>query len=93
MASPMMYTRAWSATVAGFVMKKKPSVMWKRETDVMMVRAEMSAMVTAIRYSFGVFDVFQLVLSQAFPKSVSFGEEKKSRRRDAVFQRTIYRWS
>ena len=36
---------AWSAIVAGFVRKKKPRVMWKREMEVMIVRAEMSAMV------------------------------------------------
>ena len=48
MASPRIYTRAWSATVMGFVRKKKPSVMWKSDRDVMMVLADMSAMATAV---------------------------------------------
>lgn len=43
----MTQTRAWSAMVPGFVRKKKPRVMWKRETEVMIVLAEMSAMVAA----------------------------------------------
>jgi hypothetical protein len=41
----MTYTSAWSAIVEGLVRKKKASVMWKRETDVMIVFAEMSAIV------------------------------------------------
>lgn len=43
--SPSKKTTAWSATVAGLVRKKKPRVMWKRQREVRMVRAEMSAMV------------------------------------------------
>lgn len=45
MASPMTYTSAWSAMVAGFVRKKNPSVMWKREREVRIVLADMRAMV------------------------------------------------
>lgn len=43
MASPMIYTKVWSAIVFGEERKKKASVMWKRETEVRMVFAEMMA--------------------------------------------------
>jgi hypothetical protein len=43
----MTYTIAWSATVPGFVRKKKPSVMWKRHSEVRIVFAEMRAMATS----------------------------------------------
>jgi len=41
-----MYTTAWSAIVPGFVKKKKPRVMWKRETEVMIVFPDINAMAT-----------------------------------------------
>jgi hypothetical protein len=44
-ASPRMYTSAWSAMVAGFVIKKKPKVIWKREMEVRIVRADIRAIV------------------------------------------------
>jgi len=44
MASPRTKTSAWSAIVAGLVRKKKASVMWKKESDVRIVLADMSAM-------------------------------------------------
>lgn len=44
--SPRIQTRAWSAMVLGLVRKKKPKVRWKREREVMMVLAEMSAIMT-----------------------------------------------
>ena len=43
MLSPNRYTTAWSDTAAGLVRKKKASVRWKREREVMIVRADMSA--------------------------------------------------
>lgn len=42
--SPIIQTSAWSATVIGFVRKKKASVMWKSEREVRIVFAEMRAM-------------------------------------------------
>lgn len=45
-ASPSSQTTPWSAMVAGRVMKKKASVMWKREMEVRIVVADMSPMVT-----------------------------------------------
>ena len=48
-ASPRMYTSAWSDMVRGFVRKKKPSVMWKREMEVKMVLEDMSAMFVGMR--------------------------------------------
>lgn len=47
MASPRTHTRAWSAMDSGFVKKKKASVMWKREMEVKMVFADMSAMIAS----------------------------------------------
>jgi hypothetical protein len=47
-ASPSIKTRVWSAIVCGFVRKKKASVMWKSEREVMIVAAEMSAILTFI---------------------------------------------
>jgi hypothetical protein len=44
--SPSRDTTAWSATVPGLVRKKKPRVMWKRQSEVRIVRADMSAMVS-----------------------------------------------
>lgn len=44
--SPSTYTIAWSAMVAGFVRKKYARVTWKREREVMIVFADMIAMVT-----------------------------------------------
>lgn len=52
MASPMTKTIAWSAIVPGSVRKKKASVRWKSEMEVMIVRAEMSAMVGGSLCSF-----------------------------------------
>jgi hypothetical protein len=49
MASPRTHTRAWSAMDMGFVKKKKARVMWKREMEVKMVFADMSAMVAGER--------------------------------------------
>ena len=43
-ASPIINTRVWSAIVFGFVRKKKARVMWKSDREVIMVAAEMSAM-------------------------------------------------
>lgn len=43
MDSPRAQTRAWSAMVMGFVRKKKPRVMWKSESEVMIVFADMRA--------------------------------------------------
>ena len=42
--SPSRDTTAWSATVPGLVRKKKPRVMWKRQSEVRIVRPDMSAM-------------------------------------------------
>lgn len=47
MASPSTYTTAWSATVPGLVRKKKPKVIWKKEMEVMIVFADMSAILVA----------------------------------------------
>ena len=47
MASPMTKTSAWSAIVAGLVRKKKARVMWKKESEVRIVFADMSAMMAA----------------------------------------------
>lgn len=44
MDSPRAQTRAWSAMVMGLVRKKKPRVMWKSESEVMIVFADMRAM-------------------------------------------------
>lgn len=38
----------WSARVAGLVRKKKPRVRWKRQIEVMIVLADMSAMVAVV---------------------------------------------
>lgn len=46
MDSPRAQTRAWSAMVMGLVRKKKPSVMWKSESEVMIVFADMRAMLS-----------------------------------------------
>ncbi len=46
MASPRTNTSVCSETVRGEVRKKKARVMWKRETERMMVLPLMSAMVT-----------------------------------------------
>lgn len=43
-----MYTKAWSAIVAGSVMKKKARVMWKSERDVMIVLAEMKGILAIL---------------------------------------------
>lgn len=43
--SPRINTSAWSATVMGLVRKKKPSMTWKRQREVRIVLADMSAMV------------------------------------------------
>lgn len=43
---------AWSAIVLGLVRKKKARVRWKRQMEVMMVLAEMSAMMGDGRESF-----------------------------------------
>jgi hypothetical protein len=48
MDSPMIYTSAWSAIVPGLVRKKKPKVIWNSDTEVMIVLAEISAMM--LRY-------------------------------------------
>jgi hypothetical protein len=48
-ASPIMKTRVWSAIVRGFVRKKKASVMWKSDRDVMIVAAEMTAILSLIQ--------------------------------------------
>lgn len=45
MASPIMNTSVWSATVEGAVRKKKAMVMWKREMELMMVAPEIRPMV------------------------------------------------
>jgi hypothetical protein len=42
-ASPIINTRVWSAIVFGFVRKKKARVMWKSDSEVIIVAAEMSA--------------------------------------------------
>jgi hypothetical protein len=39
----MMNTRVWSAIAPGFVRKKKARVRWKSERDVIIVAAEMRA--------------------------------------------------
>jgi hypothetical protein len=44
-ASPIMKTSVWSATVDGDVRKKKAKVMWKREMELMMVAPDMRPMV------------------------------------------------
>lgn len=44
---PRIQTKAWSATVMGFVRKKKPRVMWKSEREVRIVVADISAMFAA----------------------------------------------
>lgn len=44
MDSPIIQTSAWSATVMGFVRKKKASMMWNSAREVMMVFAEIRAM-------------------------------------------------
>jgi hypothetical protein len=38
-----MNTRVWSAMAPGFVRKKKARVRWNRESEVMIVAAEMRA--------------------------------------------------
>jgi hypothetical protein len=43
-ASPKTNTRVWSAIVAGDVRKKKPSVIWKRDRERMIVFALTTAM-------------------------------------------------
>lgn len=40
-ASPIMNTSVWSAMEDGFVRKKNPRVMWKRDMELMMVAPEM----------------------------------------------------
>ena len=42
-ASPIMNTNVWSAIAPGEVRKKKARVMWNRESEVMIVAADMSA--------------------------------------------------
>lgn len=42
-ASPIMNTSVWSAIEPGEVRKKKASVTWKSEMDVMIVAPEMTA--------------------------------------------------
>lgn len=42
--SPKIHTIAWSAMVLGFVKKKKARVTWKRQREVRIVLADMSAM-------------------------------------------------
>ena len=42
-ASPIINTSVWSAIVCGFVRKKKASVTWKSDRDVMIVAAEITA--------------------------------------------------
>jgi hypothetical protein len=48
-ASPIINTRVWSAMVPGLVRKKKARVMWKSEREVMIVAAEMSAILIFAR--------------------------------------------
>jgi len=45
-ASPIINTSVWSAIVCGFVRKKKASVTWKSESEVMIVAAEITAILT-----------------------------------------------
>ena len=45
---PRTCTRIWSLMVLGLVRKKKPRVMWKRQREVRIVLAEMSAMVVVL---------------------------------------------
>jgi hypothetical protein len=52
-ACPITKTRVWSAIVAGEVRKKKARVMWKRESEVMIVEEE----ITAMMLSMGCFDL------------------------------------
>jgi len=46
MASPIIKTSVWSAIACGFVRKKKASVTWKSESEVMIVAAEITAILT-----------------------------------------------
>jgi hypothetical protein len=50
----MIKTSVWSAIWCGFVRKKKARVMWKREREVIIVAADMSAIfsVLVLLYSF-----------------------------------------
>jgi hypothetical protein len=47
MLSPRVHTSVWSSMVLGLVRKNQARVRWKRETEVMMVVDEMSAMTIA----------------------------------------------
>lgn len=55
MDSPNTHTTAWSATVAGFETKKKPMVIWKRQSDVIMVFAGISAMGALVSSEVGAY--------------------------------------
>lgn len=82
MDSPRMNTRAWSAMVAGFVRKKKASVTWKREREVMIVFAEMSAI-------FAVSDDFPAKVK----RGVATGQGTRSRSGEASQSRWTKRWT
>lgn len=47
-ASPIINTSVWSAIDDGFVRKKKPMVMWKREMELMMVAPDMRPMAAVV---------------------------------------------
>jgi hypothetical protein len=47
-ASPNIKTRVWSTIELGEVRKKKARVTWKRERDVMIVDAEITAILLVI---------------------------------------------
>lgn len=51
MLCPRTCTRIWSLMVLGFVRKKKPRVMWKRDMEVMIVLDVMRAMIVEARCS------------------------------------------
>lgn len=63
MDSPSSWTIGWSATVFGLVKKKKARVMWKKQSEVRMVFADMSAMVAVL--GLGLFGWLSLCRGQA----------------------------
>ena len=50
-ASPIINTSVWSASAAGDTRKKYASVIWKRETEVMIVFPDMRAILNERYYS------------------------------------------
>lgn len=71
-ASPIINTSVWSAIDDGFVRKKKPIVMWKREMELIMVAPDMRPMAAVVEE---LFDGGEAVVSVFGLSCFCFGQQ------------------